>query len=114
MDKLLQHRRLADGSYQYLVQWAGLGPKEATWQSTADIHDADVIRKYLATKRRLPKERADKTLPQRNRHTPTTAASLPVGSDDQPQAASAAGADAPPKAFVIANLKPRTRKPAKK
>lgn len=114
VDKLLQHRRLADGSYQYLVQWAGLGPKEATWQSTADIHDADVIRKYLATKRRLPKERADKTLPQRNRHTPTTAASLPVGSDDQPQAASAAGADAPPKAFVIANLKPRTRKPAKK
>lgn len=57
VERILQHRSLPGGKFEYKVKWAGHGTEDATWEPDDHILDKNLIRNYLAEHHHLPKNR---------------------------------------------------------
>jgi hypothetical protein len=49
VDRLMRHRVLAGGGFEYLVRWTGFGPDSDSWVPALDIEDS-LVQAYLASR----------------------------------------------------------------
>jgi hypothetical protein len=63
VERLLEHRALPGGKFEYKVKWAGQGIEDATWEPDDNILDKNLIKSYLAEHQRLPRTRKSASTP---------------------------------------------------